>query len=187
MTDKSTRTWIIDPIDGTENYTRGIPVWAMLLSLHVDDVPVAAVVSAPALFRRWHATRDGGAYVSLNHGEAKRIHVNEVNELSDAHASFASIAAFDEYGYTNAINGLMKLRRARAYGDFWSHMLVAEGAVTVGLDPIAESYDLAAASLIVKEAGGKFTSFSGEETFRGKSGMSSNGILHEDLLRTLFG
>ena len=164
------RRWVIDPIDGTRNYSRGVPVWATLIALEVDGRVVLGVVSAPALHRRWWAERDGGA-----HAGGDRVHVSAVRRAEDAVLSFAleqplpSLAA--------------RAWHARGYGDFWSHMLVAEGAIDGAIDAIGVSvWDLAAVQVIVEEAGGTFTDFAGEHRVDGGSAISSNGHLHAALL-----
>jgi histidinol-phosphatase len=164
------RRWLIDPIDGTRNYSRGVPVWATLIALEEDGRVVLGVVSAPALHRRWWAERGGGA-----HAGGDRVHVSGVRRPEDAVLSFAleqplpSLAA--------------RAWHARGYGDFWSHMLVAEGAIDGAIDAIGVSvWDLAAVQVIVEEAGGTFTDFAGEARIDGGSAISSNGHLHPALL-----
>ncbi|HEX3290261.1 MAG TPA: inositol monophosphatase family protein [Gaiella sp.] len=164
------RRWILDPIDGTRNYSRGIPVWATLIALEEDGRVVLGVVSAPALHRRWWAERGGGA-----HAGGDRVHVSAVRRPEDAVLSFA---------LEQPLPGLAaRAWHARAYGDFWSHMLVAEGAIDGAIDAIGVSvWDLAAVQVIVEEAGGTFTDFAGEHRIDGQSAISSNGPLHEALL-----
>jgi histidinol-phosphatase len=164
------RRWILDPIDGTRNYSRGIPVWATLIALEEDGRVVLGVVSAPALHRRWWAERGGGA-----HAGGDRVHVSAVRRPEDAVLSFA---------LEQPLPGLAaRAWHARAYGDFWSHMLVAEGAIDGAIDAIGVSvWDLAAVQVIVEEAGGTFTDFAGEHRIDGQSAISSNGQLHEALL-----
>ena len=172
---KGRRRWIIDPIDGTRNYSRGVPVWATLIALEVDGRVELGVVSAPALHRRWWAERGGGTYAS-----GDRVHVSAVRRAEDAVLTFAleqplpSLAA--------------RAWHARGYGDFWSHMLVAEGAVDGAIDAIGVSvWDLAAVQVIVEEAGGTFTDFAGERRVDGGSAISSNGHLHGVLLEAVAG
>lgn len=167
------RRWLIDPIDGTRNYSRGIPVWATLVALEVDGRVELGVVSAPALHRRWWGERGGGA-----HAGGDQVHVSAVRRPEDAVLTFAleqplpSLAA--------------RAWHARGYGDFWSHMLVAEGAVDGAIDAIGVSvWDLAAVQVIVEEAGGTFTDFAGEHRIDGGSAISSNGHLHAALLEAV--
>jgi histidinol-phosphatase len=164
------RCWIIDPIDGTRNYTRGVPVWATLIALLVDGEPQLGIVSAPALGRRWHAERGGGAWA-----DDDRVRVSSVRRVDDAVLSFAL-----EQGVPSLAT---QSWHARAFGDFWAHMLVAEGAVDGAIDAIGVSvWDLAPVQVIVEEAGGTFTDFTGERRLDGGSAISSNGHLHPALL-----
>jgi histidinol-phosphatase len=164
------RRWIIDPIDGTRNYLRGVPVWATLIALEVERRVELGVVSAPALHRRWWAERGGGAYAG-----GDRVHVSAVRRPEDAVLTFALEQSLPSLA--------ARAWHARGYGDFWSHMLVAEGAVDGAIDAIGVSvWDLAAVQVIVEEAGGTFTDFAGEERVDGGSAISSNGHLHRELL-----
>lgn len=173
------RRWIIDPIDGTKNFVRRIPVWATLLALEVDGVVQVGVVSAPALGRRWWAERGGGAWV--DDGRARRISVSRVGRLEDAHISGASLSSWDDWGGPAVYLELAgRCYADRSFGDFWSHVLVAEGVCDIGLDPIVSLWDLAALQVIVEEAGGRFTNFGGEARPDGGSAISSNGLLHEE-------
>jgi histidinol-phosphatase len=167
---KGRRRWILDPIDGTRNYSRGIPVWATLIALEEEGRVVLGVVSAPALHRRWWAERGGGA-----HAGGDQVHVSAVRRPEEAVLSFA---------LEQPLPGLAaRAWHARAYGDFWSHMLVAEGAIDGAIDAIGVSvWDLAAVQVIVEEAGGRFTDFAGERRIDGGSAISSNGLLHDALL-----
>ena len=161
------RRWIIDPIDGTKNFIRGVPVFGTLIALDGR----ASVVSAPALHRRWWAARGEGAFCN-----GARIRVSSVNTLSDA--MLASI----EDSYAPLVRAV---GRARGFGDFWSHMLVAEGACEIGIDPVVAHWDMAAVQVIVEEAGGRFTDYAGRARADGGSGVSTNGLLHEEVLRWL--
>ena len=164
------RRWIIDPIDGTRNFSRGVPVWATLIALEEDGRVTVGVVSAPALHRRWWAERGGGA-----HAGGDRVHVSAIRRAEDAVLSFALEQAVPSLA--------ARAWHARGYGDFWSHMLVAEGAVDGAIDAIGVSvWDLAAVQVIVEEAGGTFTDFAGEHRIDGGSAISSNGHLHAALL-----
>ena len=182
VTGDSTRQWIIDPIDGTKNYVRGVPVWATLIALAVEDVVVLGVVSAPALGRRWWARLAGGAWVSAFGAPATRLQVSSVRAIADASLSYS-----DSVGWENALPRLAAATwRQRAYGDFWSHMLVAEGAVDISVEPAdLGSYDVAALIPIVQEAGGQITSYDGGPTLNGGSAVATNGLLHADVLRLL--
>lgn len=177
------RTWIIDPIDGTKNYLRGVPVWGTLIALCVDDQPVVGMISAPSLHRRWWAMARGGAFLN-----GKQIHVSKVDDVSKSEGSFGNITQFEAGGFPKALNRLVAgADRVRALGDFWSHMLVAEGALECGLDPVCAPWDVAPVKIIVEEAGGKFTSFYGEDSIRQGSAMSTNGILHEEFIEIVSG
>jgi histidinol-phosphatase len=182
------RCWVIDPIDATMNYVRGVPVWATLIGLMDGDEVVVGVVSAPALGRRWWAGRDGGAWSGRSLTKATRCRVSEVAKMPDASLSYSSLSDWEAQG---RLDGLLDLGRAvwrtRAYGDFWSHMLVAEGAVDVCAEPEVSLWDLAALLVIVEEAGGKFTDLSGRRTPDGGSAVSTNGLLHTEALGLLNG
>jgi histidinol-phosphatase len=169
------RRWILDPIDGTRNYARGIPVWATLVALEDAGEVRLGVVSAPALGRRWWAERGEGAFAN-----GDRIGVSSVSRIEDAVLSFALEQAVPKLA-----------RRAwhvRGLGDFWPHMLVAEGAVDGSVDAVGvKEWDLAAVQVIVEEAGGRFTDFAGAVRFDGRSAVASNGLLHDDLLIAVAG
>ena len=166
----SARRWIVDPIDGTRNYSRGVPVWATLIALEDHGRVVLGVVSAPALHRRWWAERGEGA-----HANGDVVRVSRIARPEDAVLTFALEQSLPSLA--------TRAWHARGYGDFWSHMLVAEGAVDGAIDAIGVSlWDLAAVQVIVEEAGGTFTDFAGEHRVDGGSAISSNGLLHADLL-----
>lgn len=170
--------WIVDPIDGTSNFVRGIPVWATLISLtHVDEGPVLGVVSAPALRRRWWAARGLGAYA-----DGRRCHVSTVTDIADAQVSVTFSSGWDDLGLTSELVRLQqRAYRARGFGDFWQHMLVAEGAIDLAVDAVGVApYDLAAVMAVVEEAGGMFTDRHGVRTFAGDTAISSNGLLHHE-------
>ena len=180
------RCWVIDPIDGTKNYVRGVPVWATLIGLMDGDEVVVGVVSAPLLGRRWWAARDGGAWTGRSLTKAARCRVSEVSRLEDASFSFSSVSGWEEQ---KRLAGFLDLTRSvwrtRAYGDFWSHMLVAEGAVDIAAEPVVSLWDLAALQVIVEEAGGVFTDLSGRAAPDGGSAVSTNGSLHDEVLKRL--
>ena len=173
-------TWVIDPIDGTSNYARGVPVWATLIALvDANDQPILGVVSAPALRERWRAARGIGAF---NH--RGRLRVSSIDALSEAQVSITPNSGWDAAGGTT---GLVKLQQAayrtRGYGDFWQHMLVAEGAVDAAVDAIGlEPYDTAAIAAVVREAGGTFTDRLGDASYRRGSAVTSNGRIHQSVL-----
>ncbi|MGH3660256.1 MAG: histidinol-phosphatase [Micromonosporaceae bacterium] len=180
------RRWVIDPIDGTKNFVRGVPVWATLIALLAGDQPVVGLVSAPALGRRWWAAQGTGAYAGKHQHAAKRIQVSEVSQLRDASLSYSSLSGWDEQG---RLPGLLDLGlgvwRSRAYGDFYSYTLLAEGAVDIACEPEVSLWDLAALVPIVTEAGGRFTDLEGIAGPHGGSAVATNGKLHEDVLHSL--
>ena len=168
--------WIIDPIDGTSNFVRGIPVWASLIALtHIDHGPLVGVVSAPAMGRRWWAAKGLGA-----HADGKRCAVSTVADLAQAQVCVTFASGWDDLGLTGELVALQqRAYRARGFGDFWQHMLVAEGAVDLAVDAVGlQQYDLAAVMVVVEEAGGTFTDRHGERTFMHDTAVSSNGLLH---------
>ncbi|MFP7760880.1 inositol monophosphatase family protein [Marisediminicola sp. LYQ85] len=184
------REWIIDPIDGTANYVRGVPVWATLISLAIDDVPVVGVVSAPALGQRWWAARGHGAWtsekVSVSETRERRIFVSGVTELADASLSYNSLKGWDEHGRLSSLVTLSReVWRTRAYGDMWSYMMVAEGLVDIAGEFDLQPYDMAALIPIVEEAGGAFTSATGSPGPWHGSALATNGVLHDAVLEVL--
>jgi histidinol-phosphatase len=202
--DKGTsgRYWVIDPIDGTKNFMRGVPTWATLIALvQVDssgaEEVIVGIASAPALARRWSAAKGHGAFVRFNAGSAndlsedfdapsneKKISVSKVGKLSDASISYS-----DFVGWGDRLEPFQKMIanawRTRGLGDFWSHMLVAEGAVDVAIEPSLAVWDMAALDIIVREAGGAFTNTSGQNGPFGGSGVSTNGVLHNAVINGL--
>ena len=182
----SQRRWVIDPIDGTKNFVRGVPVWATLIALMVDDEVVVGVVSAPALNRRWWAMNDGGAWTGTSLLRASAIQVSDVSRIEDASLSYASLGGWEDRDRLDDFLALSRrCWRTRAYGDFWSYMLVAEGAVDLAAEPELELYDMAALDVIVREAGGIFTSLDGEPGPNGGNALASNGKLHDQALAFL--
>ena len=180
------RRWIVDPIDGTKNFVRGVPVWATLIALVDEGVPSVGVVSAPALGRRWWAARGAGAYTGRSLASATRIQVSGVSSLCDASLSYSSLEGWRERGNIREFLELTSdVWRTRAYGDFWSYMMVAEGAVDLACEPELELYDMAALVPIVTEAGGTFTSLEGEAGPFGGNALASNGRLHQEVLERL--
>jgi histidinol-phosphatase len=180
------RGWILDPIDGTKNYSRGLPVWATLIALAEAGRPLVGVVSAPAMGRRWWASAGGGAFTRDIDGTQRRITVSGVAELADACLSTTELSTWAEQGSLERYLALAaQCWVVRAFGDFWQHVLVAEGAIDLGIDAEANTWDLAALQLIVTEAGGRFTDLGGAARFDGGSGISSNGKLHDVALTQL--
>jgi histidinol-phosphatase len=179
-TGEASRRWILDPIDGTKHYSRGIPVFATQIALEIDGEVALGVVSAPALRRRWWAERGGGAFAN-----GERIHVSRVDAFDQAVFSRARDSGAGEDRET----ALRKLDAScwacRGFGDFWQHMLVAEGSVDVALDPVAYLWDIAPMLPIVEEAGGRLTTVAGERSPAGGSALTTNGLLHEHVLAAL--
>ncbi|HAZ33735.1 MAG TPA: histidinol phosphatase [Acidimicrobiaceae bacterium] len=175
--------WIVDPIDGTSGFTRGIPIWATLIALHhADDGLCVSVVSAPALGRRWWATKGGGAWA-----DGRQCAVSGVDNIDDAQVNVTLNDGWRELGHAEALIDLtMTARRSRGVGDFWQHCLVAEGAMDIAIDAVGvQPYDLAAVRLLVEEAGGSFTNHLGEPSHAGPTAISSNGVLHSRVLERL--
>ncbi len=185
------RYWVIDPIDGTKNFLRGVPTWATLIGLveRADDgtqQTIVGVVSAPALFRRWHATRGNGAFVRVGDSQPTKIHVSKVSNIADASISYSDFIGWNEK-LAPFQNLLAEAWRTRGIGDFWSHMLVAEGAVDVAIEPELALWDMTALDVIVTEAGGRFTNTDGVDGPHGGSAISSNGAIHEYIVKALAG
>ncbi|WP_434596236.1 histidinol-phosphatase [Streptomyces sp. A5-4] len=186
------RRWVIDPIDGTKNYVRGVPVWATLIALMEAGEngfqPVMGVVSAPALGRRWWAAKGGGAYTGRSLTSATRLHVSKVDEIASASFAYSSLSGWEEQG---RLEGFLDLTRdcwrTRGYGDFWPYMMVAEGAVDICAEPELSLWDMAATTIIVQEAGGVFTSLDGVTGPHGGNAAASNGLLHSEMLGYLHG
>ncbi|HET7326416.1 MAG TPA: histidinol-phosphatase [Nocardioidaceae bacterium] len=177
------RRWVIDPIDGTKNFIRGVPVWATLIALVIDDEVAVGLVSAPALGRRWWASKGDGAWTGRNIMSPTRCQVSDVATLADASLSYSSFSGWEDQGRLEDLLSLgRRCWRTRAYGDFWSHMMVAEGAVDVAVEPDLEVYDMAALTVVVEEAGGRFTSLAGQPGPYGGNALSSNGKLHDQAL-----
>ena len=181
------RRWVVDPIDGTKNFVRGLPVWATLIGLMDGGRVVVGMVSAPALGRRWWATRGGGAWTGRSLSQATRCTVSAVSTLHDASLSYSGLSGWEDTGRLDGFLNLARLVwRTRAYGDFWSHVLVAEGAVDVSCEPDGLAlHDLAALQPIVEEAGGRFTDLDGTPRPDGGSVVCSNGMLHDAALAAL--
>jgi histidinol-phosphatase len=180
----SSRQWIIDPIDGTANFLRGVPIWGTLIALAIDGVPVVGVVSSPALGKRWWAAIGHGAWSSSNGEEPRRLAVSAVSDLADASISYNSFAGWDEAGYLDEVIALTRaVWRSRAIGDMWAYMLLAEGSLDVVGEFDLKPYDMAALIPIVQEAGGRFTSIGGEDGPWHGNALATNGLLHDGVRR----
>ena len=176
------RVWIVDPIDGTKNFADGVPIWATLLALQVDGRSVLGMASAPALGERYEAVRGAGA--SWN---GRELRVSE-RALDDAYMAFSSVDEWLDGPREEAFRGLLRdTRRSRGFGDFWGHMLVARGAVDLMMEPALRIWDWASIVVIVEEAGGRVTTFEGEEPSDGSSIVTTNAAVHEDVVRRLSG
>jgi histidinol-phosphatase len=182
----SSRRWVIDPIDGTKNFVRGVPVWSTLIALQANEETVVGVVSAPALNRRWWAASGSGAWTGSSVRDARRCRVSQVADLSDAYLGYSSLFGWEKLGRLPQFLDLMRtVWRTRGFGDFWSHMMVAEGVVDVSCEPEVFLWDLAALQVVVTEAGGRFTDLSGLARSDGGSVVCSNGLLHDAVLDAL--
>jgi histidinol-phosphatase len=180
------RQWVLDPIDGTKNFVRGVPVWSTLIALLVDGAPVVGVVSAPALGRRWWAGEGEGAFTSFG-GATRRISVSGVDDLGSASLSFSDLTTGWDERRPRFIELTDEVWRVRAYGDFWSYCLVAEGAVDIAVEPEVNAWDVAPLDILVREAGGSFTNLAGQPGPHGISAVATNGLLHEEVLARLNG
>src|SRR3954470_765055 len=180
------RRWIIDPIDGTKNFVRGVPIWGTLIALMEDDEVVAGLVSAPALARRWWAGTGHGAYAGRHSNIATRIHVSGINRLADASFCHSSLTGWEELGKLDAMLDLMRQTwRTRGYGDFYGYMLLAEGALDIMVEPELSLWDVAALIPIVTEAGGTITDLTGRPPADKTAAIATNGPLHETILTAL--
>jgi len=185
----ATRQWVVDPIDGTSNFVRGVPVWATLIALVEDGTPVLGVVSAPALGRRWWAARGLGANYSDPGGAVRVLRASAVAELRSASASISAGASWHRAGRAAQLDAVQRsVSRLRNYGDFWQHMLVAEGALDLAIDAIGLGpYDIAAIAAIIDEAGGAWSDRHGTRDWRSNSLITSNGRLHGAVIGALEG
>ena len=178
----SSRQWIIDPIDGTANFLRGVPIWGTLISLAIDGVPVVGVVSSPALGKRWWAALGHGAWGSSHGEEPRKLSVSAVSDLADASISYNSFAGWDEAGYLDEVIALTRaVWRSRAIGDMWAYMLLAEGSLDVVSEFDLKPYDMGALIPIVQEAGGRFTSIDGANGPWHGNALATNGPLHDQV------
>jgi histidinol-phosphatase len=176
----SARQWIIDPIDGTANFLRGVPIWGSLIALAIDGEPVVGVASAPALGKRWWAARGHGAWLQDGDRSARTIRVSGVSELADASLSYNSLKGWDDEGRLESLLALSRtVWRTRAVGDLWSYMLLAEGAIDIVAEFDLQPYDLAAVIPIIEEAGGRFTSIDGRPGPWHGSALATNSLLHD--------
>lgn len=178
------RQWVIDPIDGTKNFVRGVPVWCTLIALLEDGVPTVGVVSAPALARRWWAGLGQGAFGSFA-GATRKLSVSGVGDLASASLSYSDLTT----GWDDRRDSFVALTdavwRVRAYGDFWSYCMVAEGAVDIACEPEVKLWDIAPLDILIREAGGTFSSIDGAPGPHGGSALATNGSLHEAVLGRL--
>lgn len=182
----SGRQWVIDPIDGTKNFVRGVPVWATLIALLVDGHPTVGAVSAPALARRWWASEGAGAWRTFGGKDVKRLQVSRVSDIADASVSMSSLEGWHARDLRENFIGLTdETWRLRGFGDFFSYCLVAEGAVDIAAEPEVSLWDLAPLSVLVTEAGGRFTSLAGEDGPHGGDAVATNGLLHDAVLDRL--
>jgi histidinol-phosphatase len=180
------RQWVIDPIDGTKNFVRGVPVWASLIALLDNGDPRVGVISAPALRRRWWAACGAGAFAAVGDSPGRRLAVSSVAELGSASLSFSSLSGWAALGLRKRFLELSDtVWRVRGYGDFWSYCLVAEGAVDIAAEPQVSVWDLAPLDILVREAGGRFTSLDGAGGPHGGSAVATNGLLHQQVLNQL--
>jgi histidinol-phosphatase len=177
VTGSSSRRWIIDPIDATKNFMRGIPVFATLIALQGE----VGVVSAPAIGMRWWASRGEGAFCN-----ARPIHVSGIASIEEAQLSYDDVITFEKYGLRDRFLALdRRCGRSRGFGDFWGHMLVAEGACDIAIEPEVALWDVAPIQVIVEEAGGRFTDLAGDARPDGGSAVSTNGLIHDAVLEAL--
>lgn len=182
----SNRQWIIDPIDGTSNFVRGVPIWGALISLVIDGVPEVGVVSAPALGRRWWAATGHGAWLQQDGADPRRLRVSGIADPADATLSYNSIKHWDQYGRLDQLIALSRqVGRTRAFGDLWSYMLLAEGAIDIAGEFDVKPWDIAALVPIVREAGGRITDADGHDSLDTLSVIATNGILHDAVLSHL--
>ena len=182
-TGESRRQWIVDPIDGTHNYLRGIPMWSTLISLAIDGVPQVGVVSQPAIGRRWWGATGEGAWTNTPENGIRRIQVSDVDSLERASISFQSIQQWDQAGYLDSVITLSRsVWRDRGYGDAWPYMLLAEGRIEFVAEFDVKEYDIAAHIPIIREAGGTFTDIDGTTSISSRSSLATNTHLHEAFL-----
>ncbi|WP_127474488.1 inositol monophosphatase family protein [Microbacterium sulfonylureivorans] len=186
VTGDSNRQWIVDPIDGTANYLKGIPMWTTLIALSIDGVPRVGVASQPAIGRRWWAATGLGAWTNTPSGAPKRLAVSTVDTIADSSVSFQSIGQWRDAGKLDALERLTSsVWRDRGYGDAWPYMLLAEGRLEFVAEFGVKEYDIAALVPIVTEAGGRFTSYDGHDSLSERSSLATNRVLHDPFLALL--
>ena len=176
------RVWIVDPIDATANYARGIPIWATLIALQVDGELALGVVNAPAIGERYEAVRGGGARMN-----GRRIAVSDVDRLDEAQVFHAGLEAWPDDRRRGVVEMVSTVPRSRGFGDFWGHTLVARGAGEAMVEPELNIWDYAAFQIVVEEAGGRVTQLDGSPTRHLGSVVSSNGLVHDEILARLAG
>lgn len=182
----SARIWVLDPIDGTKNFLRGLPIWATLIALVEDGTPVVGVISAPALRRRWWAATGSGAHTRDLDGASRAVQVSRVGELADAYVSTTHLGSWVEHHSRDSYLALVDACwENRAFGDFWQHCLVAEGVIDLAAEPIVNPWDVAPVQVLVEQAGGRFTDLTGAARYDGGTALSSNGLLHDPALSVL--
>ena len=178
-----TRRWILDPVDGTKSFVRGVPAWGTLIALERHGEIVVGVASAPALHRRWWAARGAGAFA-----DGERIRVSRVSALEDALLCYTSLTAFDEYGLGAQFRTLAgRCWETRGFSDYWGHVLVAEGSADIAVEPAMNLWDNAPLQVIVEEAGGRFSDLDGNPRVDGGDAVTTNGLLHEEVLAIMRG
>ena len=180
------RAWLLDPIDGTKNFLRGVPVWATLIALVENGTPTVGVISAPALRRRWWAAAEAGAHTRDPDGTIRPITVSGVGDLADAYLSTTDLGSWTRYRSRESYLSLVDATwESRAFGDFWQHCLVAEGAIDLAAEPVVNPWDVAAVQVLVQQAGGRFTDLDGVARYDGGTALSSNRLLHDAALTLL--
>lgn len=179
---ESGRVWIVDPIDATANYARGIPLWATLIALQVDGEIVLGLVNAPAIGERYEAVRGAGARMN-----GRRISVSDTDRLDEAQVFHAGLEAWPDGSRRRLVELLAAAPRSRGFGDFWGHTLVARGAGEAMIEPELNVWDYAAFQIVVEEAGGRVTQLDGSPTRHLGSVVSSNGSVHDEILARLAG
>ena len=185
INETASRTWIIDPIDATKNYVRGVPVWGTLIALALDGEPIVGVVSAPAMGRRWWASPEDGAFTQDVDGSVRKISPSKVQSLMDASFSYSDPIGWDLLGQDSLAKITNAVWRTRGYGDFWSHLLVAEGAVDIAIEPELQNYDMAAFIAIAQAAGCKVTGVRGQSAIQAGHAITTNALLHDQVLDLL--
>ena len=181
--------WYIDPIDGTHNFIRGVPLFGTLLAVEHDGELQAAVISAPALHGRWWARRGGGAWArGIDDPAARRIHVSSVASLGDAQVLYGSGHDIEASGLAPGFHGLLgEVWRERGFGDFWGYTLLAEGAAEAMIEVELSSWDAAAPTVLIEEAGGRVTDFTGRRAIESGTFLATNGPLHDEVRARLAG